>query len=243
MRMGNRASWVVLVVAGLVVSGPGCSPESKEKPVSPSTSAKAPPQASVEIEDDLPGVTSVAKAPDSEKAKPVSKPEEPPPPPTIPKVNLSDALRATCLVQVGDKLPDAELPDLEGKTQPLGSLYGEKLTVVCFWTGASIYSLEALSDLNADVAKPFADKGVRAVGISVRDTAETAKEKLKLADVSLPTLLDRDGAYFAKVATERLPRTYVLDGEGKILWFDIEYSRSTRRDMVQTIKVALGDVH
>ncbi len=42
-----------------------------------------------------------------EKAMPKrSKPKTPPPPLTIPKVGLSDALRATCLVNVGDIMPD-----------------------------------------------------------------------------------------------------------------------------------------
>ena len=35
---------------------------------------------------------------------------------------------------------------------------------------------------------------------------------------------------------------YLLDAQGKILWFDVEYSRSTREDLVQGIRVALGEL-
>ena len=48
------------------------------------------------------------------------------PPPTIPKVALSNELRATCLVKVGDTMPEAELPDLDGKMHALDSLYGQE---------------------------------------------------------------------------------------------------------------------
>ena len=50
-------------------------------------------------------------------------------------------------------------------------------------------------------------------------------------------LIDADATYFKSVATEKLPRTYLLDQEGKILWFDIEYSQSTYRELLKTLDV------
>jgi hypothetical protein len=52
--------------------------------------------------------------------------------------------------------------------------------------------------------------------------------------------MDPKNEYFAKVAREKVLRTYLLDADGKILWFDVEYSRSTHRDLLQGIDVALG---
>jgi hypothetical protein len=37
------------------------------------------------------------------------------------------------------------------------------------------------------------------------------------------------------VATEHLPRTYLLDAEGRILWFDLEYSRATARELINAL--------
>ncbi len=37
-----------------------------------------------------------------------------------------------------------------------------------------------------------------------------------------------------------MPRTYLVDSQGKILWFDMEYSRSTRRDLRDAIRVVLN---
>lgn len=169
--------------------------------------------------------------------------EPPPPPPTIPKVAMAETDLATCRVRVGDTMPEGELPNADGKKVALRSLLGKKLTVVLFWNAKSIYASENLEDLERDFGKPYGDKGVAVVAVNVGDTAEAVRQKAKdAAGVSYPLLVDADGSYFAKVATERLPRTYLLDDAGKILWFDIEFSRSTRRELEQGIKVALGEL-
>ena len=38
----------------------------------------------------------------------------------------------------------------------------------------------------------------------------------------------------------RLPRVFLVDDRGKILWFDVEYSRTTRQELLQAIQVTLG---
>jgi peroxiredoxin len=174
-------------------------------------------------------------------------PEEPPPPPTIPEVHLTDALQELCLVGVGDPMPDAELVDLEGQKQGLAGLRGEKLTLVFFWTrGNSEFSAMAapmaLEDLQKDVHEPYGEKGVGVVAVNEGDTAEAVKETVTEAGVTFASLLDPDGALFAQVAKERLPRPYLLDAEGKILWFDLEYSQATRDNLMQAIEVALGEI-
>lgn len=225
MTRGKSRGWWWLAVC-VVVACAGCprgdGPEQKPG----KTDGKAPP------------ATGAAKSGVSEPPKKV----EPPPPPTIPKVTMAEGDLATCLVRVGDAMPDAELPDLAGKKVSLRSLAGKKLTVVVFWTGKNMYALQQLQDLEVDVAKPYADKGVALIGIDEGEDAKAAKDNLETAGATFPNLLDPEGAFLAKVAKGRLPRTYLLDAEGKILWFDIEYSRSTRRDLQQAIKVALGEL-
>lgn len=179
---------------------------------------------------------------------PVAQPEEPPPPPTIPKVVMSNELLATCLVNVGDTIPEAELADLDGKMSELGSLYGPKLTVVCFWTigttpRSQLVAGAVLQDLMKDVVGPFGEQGVRVVAINVGDGVEDAKQYVADAKATFPILLDPQGEYYAKIATERkMPRTFLLDAQGKVLWFDLEYSNTARRDLMQGIEVALDEV-
>jgi hypothetical protein len=176
------------------------------------------------------------------------KPQSPSPPPAIPKVALSEALRATCLVFVGDAMPEAELRDLDGKPHALGSLYGQKLTVVCLWSigtkpRSRLIAAAALQDLMREVAGPFGPKGVAVIAINIGDPPAAVKEQVAQTGATFPNLLDPKGEYMARIAKDkRVPRTFLLDAAGKVLWFDTEYSRPSRRDLIQGIRVALGEL-
>jgi peroxiredoxin len=225
MRYHGR--WTILVAALILGPSVGCKDTSQPGPTAPSEPA-GPKPAQVQ------------------PAKPETPPEEPPPPPTIPEVLLPDALRETCIVAVGDPMPDARLRDLAGEEHSLGDLRGEKLTVVFFWTrGSSEFSAIAaqtqLEDLQQDVYEPYEQKGVRVIAVNEGNDPESVRKLVEQAAVGYPVLLDADGALFAKVATEELPRAYLLDAEGKILWFDLEYSETTRANLMQAIQVALGE--
>ena len=158
----------------------------------------------------------------------------------MPKVLLSNAEIATCLVGVGDPMPAITLPDLAGKAQPLAQLLGERLTVVAFWRDSNPYAMAELADLGPDVAQHFGRRGVRVVAIDESDSPDQVRQIVQKLGLKFPVLLDAKGEALAKVATRKLPRTYLLDATGKIVWFDIEYSRSTRRDLHQAIQFLLS---
>ncbi len=180
-------------------------------------------------------------APDPGTLDPPDPEPEEPPPPTIPTVSLTESLRATCLVFVDDPFPEGDLTDVDGTEHSMHDVLGPELTVVVFWNRGNVHSVFQLEDLARDFAEPLADRGGRIVAINVGDTPEEAAEAAREANADFLVLLDPDRAYFGKVATEGLPRTYVLDADGTILWFDLEYSRSTRRLLEQTIDAALSD--
>ncbi len=216
----------VPAVALALVLG-GCLPvEVVDEPASQPSEEESP------VEPDQPAVA-------VEPPKPAE--PEPLPPPTIPKVNLTESLSATCLVGVGDKIPEGTLVDAEGASHAIQDVLGEKLTVLVFWNSDNIHSVVELEDLARDVAGSLSERGGRIVAVNVGDTAEKAAEAAKEAKADFLILVDPDKTYFAEVATERLPRTYVLDAAGTILWFDLEYSRTTRRHLERTIDVALSE--
>ena len=157
------------------------------------------------------------------------------------EVKLSEVHAKLCAVKVGDTMPEIKLPDLSGNPTQLASLYGEKLTVVVFWSGNVAPAREELADLGPDVAVPHSGQGLKVVGIAVGETAESAQGRLEDAEAMYPNLIDTEGLAFSKVGTEKLPRTFLLDAQGKILWFDIEYSRSTRRELRDGIAFTLGE--
>ncbi len=124
-----RRLWNVVVAAGLALASLGCSSEPSREPAARPNARK-----NVGVRTDKNASPPGTSHSGQESAVVEPKPEEPPQPATIPKVNLSDELRANCLVKVGDVLPKTDQLDINGKTQSLAGLYGKKLTVVCFWT-------------------------------------------------------------------------------------------------------------
>lgn len=221
--MFRNARWSVLAVAVLSIGVIGCRP-GEEPSDSGGKKVSRPAKSRGQTEG-----TTIIKAP------------PPPPVPTvIPKVKLSKTQADSCRVAVGGVMPEGTLPQLGGSPVPLSSLYGKALTVVCFWKSDDLFAVAELGDLQSDVAGPFSEKDVQVIGINVGDPAPLATEKLRTQQATFPTLLDTNGEFFAKVATESLPRTYLLDAQGKILWFDIGYQRSTRRDLLQGIQVVLN---
>jgi len=137
-------------------------------------------------------------------------------------------------------MPEIELGDVAGQQQKLSELYGERLTVVCFWSGQAPSSIQQLQDMAPEIIDVFGDQGVKVVTINYGQTAAEAEAVAESADADVPILLDPDGTAFAKVATRYLPRTYLLDRDGRIIWFDLEYSSDTRRQLVQAIQYALA---
>ena len=163
-------------------------------------------------------------------------------PPEIPSVVLSKQHEALCKVKVGDALPAIELPRLDnGRPERLSRMLGQRATVVVFWTPDRRMALQQITDLTPDVIEPFAEQGVAVVGIAVNKPASRAQAALKKAGAAFPNLLDADGRAFAAVGSERLPRTYLVDPQGKVLWFDIEYSHATRRELRQALQAVVGE--
>jgi peroxiredoxin len=158
------------------------------------------------------------------------------PPATMPAVVMSKQHEALNRVKVGDTVPAIELEQLGGGRTSLAAFAGDKGTVVVFWKSDRRMALQQLADLGPDVLESFGKAGVAVVGIAVGESAESTQSALQKAQANFPNLLDADGSAFAQVGSERLPRTYLLDPQGKILWFDIEYSLATRRELQQSLR-------
>jgi len=155
----------------------------------------------------------------------------------IPRVLLSAGHSELCVVRVGEPFPTLSLPRLGGQMTELATLRGKQATVVLFWHPDRWMARTALVDMQRDIASHFLAKQVAVVGIAVLQTSDTVQAALNQAQATFPQLIDTDGQAFATVGTAAMPRLYVLDPDGKIVWFDIEYSEGTRRELWQTLRV------
>lgn len=241
-RICQQACGIALAAAIAALSG--C----ESKPAQPKPGGGKQPPASTAGEKPVPD-----KAVKSPKGKPTEKTSledaiakvDKPAEATIPEVKLTEAMKAECLVKVGDAMPAGELQDLDGKAATLSSLLGKQATVVFFWDRGKtptdkVIAATALEDIERDVVAPFADKGLAVVGVNVGDAPEDIRKMMADAGAKFPTLSDAKGEYFAKLAKDaKPPRVYVLNASGAVVWFDVEFSRSTRRDLAQAVAAVL----
>jgi len=240
----RQNSWkrqvAVLGVLGIVATWPlGCG----------GTSPPPPPAS--------PGAGPVTPSPQppvrQEPPEPVQIPETPPATPvavtpTIPQVLLSESMRKSCVVWIGDLLPGARLVDLDGQPRTIRESLGPRLTVVLFWSAgqsrlARLAAQNLLTDLQEEIAKPFASDGLQVLAIHVGNDDPALKKLVADAGITFPVLVDRNRAYFALVAREYLPRIYLLDSQGKILWLDLAFSElsgTTRENLLQAVQAALA---
>jgi peroxiredoxin len=163
-------------------------------------------------------------------------------PTTMPRVLMSKGDEAVCKVRVGDAMPAIELPKPGGNDKTkLADLFGKNATVVVFWKSDRRMSQQQLADIGTDVVEPFGKQGVSVVGVAVEEAAKDVEATIKNSRATFPNLHDADGKAFARVGNGRFPRTYLLDPGGKIVWFDIEYSLATRRELHQALRAMVGN--
>src|SRR5262249_49624156 len=137
--------------------------------------------------------------------------------------------------------PTMDLMDSMGKSVSLSTLYGSRLTIVVFWNTRIIQAREQFERMKQEIVGRYNVPGVKIVAINVGDSAETVQKFLMASPPTVPCLIDQDGEAFKKIAKTKLPRTYLLDKSGKVLWFDLEYSRGMLRDLDNAMHLFLGD--
>lgn len=185
----------------------------------------------------------VAMAPDPAKAKPAPVKRTPTAtsagPPAMPQVLMSEKHRKSCQVFVGDLLPEMELSDLAGKQRKLSTEYGKKLTVICMFGGKLPSEDQELMDLTTEMADRYGKEQVAVIGVAVGQSSDSAAAHAKKLGVKFPVFTDSNRKAYDVVANDYLPRTYLIDSTGKILWLDLEYSASTRRQISEAIRHVL----
>jgi peroxiredoxin len=123
---------------------------------------------------------------------------------------------------IGAEAPDFELPDTDGGTWSVSDSGAVGATVVAFTCNHCPYAL-AWHDRIADVARDYAERGVRVLAVNSndakrypRDSLQAMKDRVAREDWPMPYLHDAGQevarAYGAKVT----PDVFVLDAERRL---------------------------
>jgi len=153
------------------------------------------------------------------------------PNPTKPIVVLSDAHRKLCLKAVGDSVGTSKVTDINGKTYELTQLLSDRLTILVFWDATSALAAEQFRRLPVDVLAKFATHRVRVIAVNVGGDLKATKTLTGDAADKIVSLVDEQKSLFHQFAKQGVPRTYLLNDQGQIVWFDTEYSLGMQRSL------------
>jgi peroxiredoxin len=119
--------------------------------------------------------------------------------------------------QIGDRAPEFELPDTDGTSWAVPD-GGAPATVVVFTCNHCPYAL-AWHDRIADVARDYADRGVRVVAINSndaerypRDSLAAMQERVASETWPMPYLHDESQEVARAFGAQVTPDVFVLDG-------------------------------
>jgi peroxiredoxin len=123
-------------------------------------------------------------------------------------------------ISIGDAAPAFDLPDTEGARQSLSN--GAKATALVFTCNHCPYAL-AWHDRIADVARDYADRGVRVLAINPNDGArypadsyEAMQERVRDEDWPMPYLHDESQDVAHAYGAKTTPDVFVVDSEGRL---------------------------
>ena len=151
--------------------------------------------------------------------------------------NEPDDLAKTTLIHAGDIAPDFTVEMLDGGKVTLSELQG-KPTLLIFWaTWCPPCRLE-LSKLQEHIIDPYGDK-INVLPISRGEERGKVKSYISKMGYTFAIGLDGDQSIYNKYATNYIPRCFVIDANGKVLYSGVGYDEVVAKEVEENIEKAL----
>ena len=148
-----------------------------------------------------------------------------------------DDLAKTTLINAGDEAPDFTVEMLDGSNVALSALQG-KPTLLIFWaTWCPPCRLE-LSKLQEHIIDRYGDK-INVLPISRGEERAKVEEYISKMGYTFAVGLDGDQSIYRKYATNYIPRCFVIDAKGKVLYSGVGYDEAIAKEVEQNIEKAL----
>ena len=144
----------------------------------------------------------------------------------IPEVILSEEHRAQTKVVVGDEFPAIEATNAAGERTAVSDTLAGRIGVIVVPGGPDWMNAMMAKDLRDDFVVGYGGKPIGFVALGEIDQRDAAAEGKGL--VTLKPEAARLADALGRIET---PRVYVVDKQGKLVWFDLEYTLSTHREL------------
>jgi len=150
-------------------------------------------------------------------------------------------IKESTLVNSGDMSKDFSLEMLDGSKVKLSDFKG-KVVLINFWATWCAPCMKELYEFPERIIEPFADKDFVLLAISrgeKEDVVRKKMDKLKSRGVEFNAGLDPKEEIYKLYATNLIPRNFLIDQNGKVVYTSVGYSDEKLNELVNKIEELL----
>ncbi|MFT5844973.1 MAG: cytochrome c biogenesis protein CcmG/thiol:disulfide interchange protein DsbE [Saprospiraceae bacterium] len=139
----------------------------------------------------------------------------------------------------GSKIPSVKLKDIDGNSVNTAELSNDgKPMVISFW---ATWCAPCKKELNAihEVYEDWQDEtGVKVIAVSIDDarSATRVKPYVDAQGWEFEVLMDTNGDFKRSLNVNNVPQTFLVDGNGDIVWTHSGYSPGDEYELLEEIE-------
>ncbi|WP_068473407.1 TlpA family protein disulfide reductase [Saccharicrinis aurantiacus] len=152
-------------------------------------------------------------------------------------VKSGSAEEKATLIHVGDMAPDFTVQMLNGSSYTLSNLKG-KVVLVNFWATWCPPCMQEFQAIPTEIVERFKGEEFILLPISRGETAEVVSKKmdtLSKQGINFPVGLDPDKSIYTQYATSYIPRNFLIDQSGKVVYTSVGYSKEEFAELTTLI--------
>lgn len=140
----------------------------------------------------------------------------------------------------GQTAPDFTVTTLDGKAFKLSDMKGKVVFVNFFatWCGPC---MKELPELEKQVWPRFKNENFKLISIGRQHTVAELKKFQSKKNFSFPIAADPKRQIYSKYAEKYIPRNYIINKEGKIIFQAKGFSQKELNEMMEIIEKALKE--
>ncbi|MDR1895860.1 MAG: TlpA family protein disulfide reductase [Prevotellaceae bacterium] len=144
------------------------------------------------------------------------------------------------IVKVGDMVPDFKVKMFHGEEVNIENLRG-KVVLINFWATWCSPCIEELAVVQKQIIDRFKDKDFVFLPISREDTYDKIKTFREKKGHKFPMGMDPTRDIYSKFAKSAIPRNYLINKNGKIVYIEKGYTPELLKQLIDEIEKCMLD--
>jgi peroxiredoxin len=149
-----------------------------------------------------------------------------------------DEIKATTLINVGDKAPDFTVEMFDGEQVTLSKLKG-KVVLINFWATWCPPCRQELTHVQKEIIDHFKGQDFVFLPISRGEKKSVVEAFRQKQGYTFPMGLDPKQEVYKKYASNYIPRNFVVGKDGKVIYVSVGFEPAEFESMIKTIEAAL----